>query len=110
MALDKKDLAQAKAISYEATTWAKSQMKKPQRRRNRQYITKKQWTNQRENQYGMYADTYSLILYELGDYKNGYQYAKEAAAINKFKNAEYNERYSQLMVKVTPPALGKKRT
>jgi len=30
------------------------------------------------------------------------------AAINEFKNPEYNERYSQLMVKVTPPAMAKK--
>ncbi|MBK6633131.1 MAG: hypothetical protein IPG38_01370 [Chitinophagaceae bacterium] len=49
----------------------------------------------------MYADTYAYILYNMDDYKNGYQYAKEAAAINEFKNAEYNERYCQLLVKVT---------
>jgi len=70
--------------------------------------TKKQWETQRKNQYGMYADTYSLILYELKDYKNGYQYAKDAANINEFKNAEYNERYCQLLVKVSPAAIAKK--
>ncbi|MEI9957646.1 MAG: hypothetical protein WDM90_15415 [Ferruginibacter sp.] len=49
---------------------------------------------QRKSQYAMYADTYAFIMYKTGDYKTGYQYAKEAAAINEYKNAEYNERYS----------------
>ncbi len=107
MALDKENLAQAKSISYDATAWAKKEMNNPTEKKPPS-ITKQKWAEQRKTQYGMYADTYSLILYELGDYKNGYTYAKEAAIINKFKNAEYNERYSQLMVKVTPPAMAKK--
>jgi thiol-disulfide isomerase/thioredoxin len=107
MALAKEDLAYAKQISYEATAWAKKQMTTPTEKKP-DYLSKKDWAKQRENQYGMYADTYSLILYETGDYKNGYQYAKESAIINEFKNAEYNERYTQLLVKVMPPATAKK--
>ncbi|MBK8494198.1 MAG: TlpA family protein disulfide reductase [Chitinophagaceae bacterium] len=58
--------------------------------------------------YGMYADTYAYILYNMDDYKNGYQYAKESAIINEFKNAEYNERYAQLLVKVMSAPVAKK--
>ena len=108
MALDKENLPEAKRMSYEATSWAKKEMLTPTEKKP-DGVTKKQWQKERKNTYGMYADTYSLILYELKDYKNGYQYAKDAAGdVNEFKNAEYNERYCQLMVKVTPPALAKK--
>ena len=107
MAKTKENLTYAKLISYEATNWAKKEMtnateKKPD------YNTKKDWDKQRKYTYGMYADTYAFILYNMNDYKNGYQYAKEAANITEFKNTEYNERYCQLMVKVTPVALAKK--
>ena len=107
MALAKEDLSYAKQISYEATAWAKKEMTNPTEKKP-DNITKKQWAENRKSQYGMYADTYSLILYELGDYKNGFQYAKESAIINEFKNAEYNEHYTQLLVKVMPSLAAKK--
>ena len=107
MALNKENLPEAKRMSYEATSWAKKEMLTPTEKKP-ESLTKKQWEKDRKTGYGMYADTYSLILYELKDYKNGYQYAKDAAGINEFKNAEYNERYSQLMVKVTPRAMAMK--
>ncbi len=107
MALAKEKLTDAKLISYEATTWAKKEMTTPTEKKP-DYETKKDWDKERKYIYGMYADTYSLILYELGDYKNGFQYAKESAIINEFKNAEYNERYTQLLVKVMPAATAKK--
>ncbi len=107
MVKSKENLAEAKLMSYEATAWAKKEMTNPSEKKP-DYSTKKQWDKQRKNQYGMFADTYSFILYNLGEFKNGYAYAKEAAQINEFKNAEYNERYCQLMVKITAPALAKK--
>ena len=108
MALAKEDLAYAKQISYEATTWAKKEMTTPIEKKP-DYLSKKDWEHQRKNEYGMYADTYAFILYNLGDYKNGFQYAKEAAGnVNEFKNAEYNERYSDLLVKVMPAPTAKK--
>jgi peroxiredoxin len=107
MAEKDENLEEAKRMSYAATTYAKSQVLKPEDKKP-DYITKKQWDKQRKSQYAMYADTYAFILYKTGDYKNGYQYAKEASAINEFKNAEYNERYTQLLVKVTPSATAKK--
>ncbi len=107
MALAKEDVTYAKQISYEATTWAKKEMTTPTEKKP-DYLSKKDWVRERKSQYAMYGDTYAFILYQSGDYKNGYQYAKDAAGINEFKNAEYNERYSQLMVKVTTPAMAKK--
>lgn len=107
MALANEGLPEARQMSYEATSWAKKEINAPTEKKP-ESITKKQWDKQRKSQYAMYGDTYAFILYNLKDYKNGYQYAKEAAAINEFKNAEYNERYSQLMVKVTPAAMAKK--
>ena len=100
-------LEEAKKMSYTATTYAKAEMQNPAEKKP-ESITKKQWDKQRKSTYAMYADTYAFILYKSGDYKNGYQYAKDAAGINEFKNAEYNERYCQLMVKVTPAAMAKK--
>jgi len=72
------------------------------------YFTTKQWTGSRKSQYGMYADTYAFIMYQTGDFKTGLPYAKDAAAAGDYKNADYNERYSQLMEKVLPPATVKK--
>lgn len=108
MAEAKEALADAKRMSSEATSWAKKEMNSPSEKKPED-VTKKQWAEQRKYSYGMYADTYAFILYNIGDYKNGYQYAKEAAGdVYKFKNAEYNERYANLMIKVTAPAMAKK--
>ena len=107
MALAKEDLTYAKQISYEATSWAKKEIATPTEKKP-DYLSKNDWARERKSQYAMFGDTYAFILYQLGDFKNGYQYAKEAAAINEFKNAEYNERYTQLLVKVVPAAAAKK--
>ncbi|MEP7237818.1 MAG: TlpA disulfide reductase family protein [Ferruginibacter sp.] len=106
MAEKDENIEEAKKMAYSATTYAKNQVLKPEEKKP-DYATKKQWDKQRKSQYAMYADTYAFILYKTGDYKNGFQYAKESAIINEFKNAEYNERYTQLLVKVVPPATAK---
>lgn len=106
MAEKDENLEEAKKMSYSATMYAKNEMLKPTEKQP-DYATKKQWDKQRKSMYAMYADTYSFLLYKTGDFKTGYQYAKEAAIINEFKNAEYNERYTQLLVKVVPPATAK---
>lgn len=107
MAEKDENLEEAKKMAYSATMYAKSQILKPDEKKP-DYATKKQWDKQRKTQYAMYADTYAFILYKTGDYKNGYQYAKESAIINEFKNAEYNERYAQLLVKVMSAPVAKK--
>jgi len=107
MALKNEQIEEAKKMSLAATAYAKAEMQKPSEKKP-DYFTTKQWEGNRKNQYAMYADTYAFIMYQAGDYKTGLQYAKDAADISKYKNAEYNERYSQLMEKVLPAATVKK--
>ncbi len=101
MAEEGEDLEGAKKMSYAATMYAKNEMLHPTAEKPK-YISQADWKKQRERTYGMYADTYGYILYLLGDYKTAYPYAKEAAEINKFKDAEYNERYALIMAKTEP--------
>jgi thiol-disulfide isomerase/thioredoxin len=108
MAEANENIELAKQMSLSATSYAKAENLKPTEKQP-DYLTTKQWQGQRKNIYGMYADTYAFILYQTGDYANGLPYAKDAAAASEFKNAEYNERYSQLMEKVLPPAATKKQ-
>jgi len=107
MALANENIEDAKKMSLAATTYAKAEMQKPSEKKP-DYFTTRQWNGNRKYQYAMYADTYAFIMYKSGDYKTGLQYAKEAAAINENKNAEYNERYAQLLEKTMPAATVKK--
>lgn len=101
MAEADENLEEAKKMAFVATSFAKSEMEKPSEKIP-DGITKKQWEEQRKRNYAMYGDTYAFILYKLGDYKTAYPIAKESAGINKFKNAEYNERYASLAEKALP--------
>ncbi|MGG9964302.1 TlpA family protein disulfide reductase [Ferruginibacter sp. SUN106] len=107
MAEANENIEEAKKMSLSATSYAKAENLKPTEKKP-DYFTTKQWTGSRKSQYGMYADTYAFIMYQTGDFKTGLPYAKDAAAASDYKNAEYNERYSQLMEKVLPPAMVKK--
>ena len=100
------DLKEAKAMSGEATQWAKNEMNKPNGKKP-ESLTKKQWEEDRKNDYFMYADTYAYVLYQMGDYGGGLPYAGEAATGNQLKNPELNERYAMLLVKAAPPSLAK---
>lgn len=52
----------------------------------------------------MYADTYAMVNYKLGNYKSGFPYAEEATfKIKKGKNATHNNTYALLAAKVLPP-------
>ncbi|MFT3979423.1 MAG: TlpA disulfide reductase family protein [Ferruginibacter sp.] len=107
MAEKDENLAEAKKMSWQATSYAKKEAKTPAEPKP-ESMTAKSWKENRERNYAMYGDTYSFILYKLGDYKEGYEYAKEAATINKLKDPEYNERYALLAEKVLPVAESKK--
>jgi peroxiredoxin len=64
-------------------------------------ITTKDWANQRKTNFAMYADTYAMIQYKLGNYSKGFPYAEEAAiTINKGQNADQNNTFSLLAEKV----------
>jgi len=101
MAEADENLEEAKKMAAVATAYAKSEMEKPTEKIP-DGVTKKQWEQQRKGNYAMYGDTYAFILYKLGDYKTAYPIAKDAAGINKFKDAEYNERYALLAEKALP--------
>ncbi len=107
MAEKNEDLQMAKKMAEEATTYAKSEMLKPTEKKP-DYFTTKQWDESRKTNYAMFGDTYAFILYKLGDYKTAYPIAKEAATINKLKDAEYNERYAMVAEKILAPVESKK--
>lgn len=107
MAEKDENLEQAKKMSEQAVNYAKQEWKSPKDAKP-ESMTTKSWAENRERTYAMYGDTYAFILYKLGDYKTGYGYAKEAATINKLKDAEYNERYALLAAKVLPATETKK--
>ncbi|MFN8290103.1 MAG: redoxin domain-containing protein [Chitinophagaceae bacterium] len=77
--------------------WQKKTGKKPD------YMTQKQWEENNKFTYAMYADTYGMIMYRMGDYKKGLPYSKDAAlVINNSKDADQNNTYALLAEKVLP--------
>lgn len=107
MAEKDENIEEAKKMSWQATNFAQQEVKKPSEPKP-DNMTTKSWEESRRRNFAMYGDTYAFILYKMGDYKTGYTYAKEAATINKLKDAEYNERYAMLAEKVLPAAETKK--
>ena len=77
--------------------WKNSTGKKPD------FYTQKQWNQNNELMYAMYADTYGMIMYRMGNYKKGVEIAKESAlTINKGKDADQNNTYALLAEKALP--------
>ena len=69
-------------------------------------MTKKQWAKNTNSTYGMFADTYAMVLYRKGDYKKGLPYANESAMVlGEGKDADLNNTYALLASK----ALSKKK-
>ena len=99
---DSTELALAEEMSRIATMYAKAEMTKPTGKKPT-YLTTKQWENERKMGYAMYADTYAMIMYRMGQYKKGLPYAKEAAiTIHKGADAEQNNTYALLAEKALP--------
>lgn len=67
------------------------------------FYTLSQWKEQQQRTYDMYADTYALLLYHLGDYKNAYAYQEKAVAGNKRRDASMNEAFALYTEKVKGP-------
>lgn len=102
-----KNLEIAYSLAKEAADYSKTEITNPTEKKP-DNLTNKKWEEQRKSSYAMYGDTYAYILYQLKNYKTGFPIAKDAATINKFKDADYNERYALLAEKVLPPAETKK--
>jgi len=97
------NLDKAEELSAIATTWAKNEWEKP-RLEKPAYLTEKEWEKSRKATYAMYADTYAMVNYKLGNYKKGFPYAQEATfKIKEGKNATHNNTYALLAAKVLSP-------
>jgi thiol-disulfide isomerase/thioredoxin len=102
------DLKIAEEMSRFATEYTKSEWKKPTAKKP-EYTTGKQWEQNRKNTYGMYADTYAMIMYRMGEFKKGLPYTKEAALIIAEGNdPEQNNTYALLAEKVLPAKQNRK--
>jgi thiol-disulfide isomerase/thioredoxin len=96
------NMPMAEEFSRIATMNAKEQWKNPTGERP-YYLTQKQWLKNNEFIYAMYADTYGMVMYRMGEYKKGLPFAKDAAIlINKGKSADQNNTYALLAEKVLP--------
>lgn len=60
------------------------------------YFTKNQYLNSIESSYNMYADTYALLQYKLGNVKEAITY--QAKAVGKGKSTDVNDRYIEFLV------------
>lgn len=67
------------------------------------FYTLTQWKEQKQRTYDMYADTYALLLYHLGDYKNAYAYQEKAVTGNKRSDVSMNEAFAVYTEKVKGP-------
>lgn len=68
------------------------------------YLTEDAWKASRKKSYSVFADTYAMVQYRLGNYKAGYPYAREAALdIQEGKNADFNKTYVLLAKEVVSP-------
>lgn len=97
------DLLQAEKFAERATAWAKNEINKPTEPKP-DYLTESEWKKNNERRYAMYADTYAMVEYKLGNYKKGFPYAEEAALkINNGNDASLNGTYALLAAKVLAP-------
>ena len=92
----------AEEFSRLATTYAKEAMQNPSGKKP-DFITQKQWVENKKFAYGQYADTYGMVLYRMGEYKKGLSYAKDAAIVfGNGKEADLNNTYALLAEKALP--------
>ncbi|MEO6682893.1 MAG: TlpA disulfide reductase family protein [Ginsengibacter sp.] len=97
------DLKLADEFSEKATTWAKNEWKKPTGEKPAMQ-NERAWEKSRARTYSMYADTYAMVQYKLGNYKKGFPYTEEAALkLGKGESADQNNTYALLASKVLSP-------
>ncbi|GAB3415927.1 TlpA family protein disulfide reductase [Niabella aquatica] len=97
-------LKYAESLASFAVNYAKAQWQKPTEAKP-DMMTAKQWEESRKRNYAAYADTYAMVLYQLGQAKKGLPYAKDAAfTVGKGDNTDYNNTYALLAEKILSPA------
>ncbi|HMR91385.1 MAG TPA: TlpA disulfide reductase family protein [Chitinophagaceae bacterium] len=98
------DLQLAEQLSWVAIENAKKNLKDPNAVKPDSY-TAKQWEKSKKSTYGMFADTYAMVQYKLGNYKKGLPYAKESAlTYGEAKDADRNTTYALLAEKALSPS------
>lgn len=96
------NLPLAEEFSRIATNYYKEQWKNPTAKKP-DYLTGKQWAENNKYMYGMFADTYGMVMYRMGEYKKGFVFAKDAAlVVNDGKDPDQNNTYALLAEKVLP--------
>jgi thiol-disulfide isomerase/thioredoxin len=95
------NLVLAEELSRFATMSAKESWQNPGKKPD--YYTQKQWTENNRYTYALYADTYGMVMYRMGEYKKGLPYAKDAAMIiSKGRDPDQNNTYALLAEKTLP--------
>jgi thiol-disulfide isomerase/thioredoxin len=96
------NLPLAEEFSRFATTYYKEQWKNPTAKKP-DNMTQKQLIENNKYMYAMFADTYGMVMYRMGEYKKGFPFAKDAAiVVNNGKDAGQNNTYALLAEKVLP--------
>ena len=96
------DLKKAEELSDWAIGTAKKEALVPSQPKP-DYLTAKQWDANRQSTYALFADTYAMIEYKLGNYSKGYPFTEEAAIkINKGQDADLNNTWALLAEKTLP--------
>lgn len=95
-----KNLDVAKNMAATAADIAKKEWKNPTEKKP-DYLPASQWEKSRANSYGLYADTYAMVLYKSGEYKKAFPYTEDAAIkISKGNSADENNTYALVAEKV----------
>jgi thiol-disulfide isomerase/thioredoxin len=98
-----KNLDIAEKMAATAVDIAKKELKNATEKKP-DYLSESQYAKSKETSYAMYADTYAMVNYKLGNYKKGFPYAEDAAIkIEKGNNADENNTYALLAEKVLSP-------
>lgn len=94
LALEGEKLEFAENISKKSLELVRKEMDNLEHKPDR--ISQKEYSEQLQRTYAMYADTYAFILFKQGKVEEALPYQK--LAIGKGKNAELNERYVQYLM------------
>lgn len=89
--VSKSDLEMAKDLSSKALLYAKVSMDNLKNKPT--YFTNKEYKKNLDYSYGMYSDTYALILWKLGEQDEAYKYEQIAVKDMNNGDGEANERY-----------------
>jgi peroxiredoxin len=101
MQADSSELSLAKSFSAKAVDYARRQLKQPTEPKPA-YLTTTSWNEERKFSFSQYADTYAMVLYRMGDYKNAYASAREAVDLTGRSDANHNNTYALVAERALP--------